>query len=150
MADRKIWEVIEGCLPHIRRLVMDVSPAGHGKTRFEPLKPRTDEDEVVEKERGFRVFASSEAPEIIEWGSTTSGFNVILVIAIGYYKDETMNHFAQSDFDSIRYELQNADNSEVDGLQFYHIPDKSIEWEIKDDFRFMNINILARIAATHS
>jgi len=144
----KIWEVIDNCIPQMRRLVMGITPAGKGATRFEPQKARTDDDEMVELERGFRVFSKGEAPEVIEWGAATRGYNVSMIIAIGYSKAEEMNHYAQSDFDSISYALQNADSSEVDGLQFYYVPEKSIEWEIEKDFRFMNINVLARVAAT--
>lgn len=150
MADRKIWEVVEDCLPHIRRLVMGVTPAGKGATRFEPQKARTDEDELVELERGFRVISKGETPVPREWGSTTRGLDVLLQVSIGYRMSEEMNHFAQSDYDSIVYALQNADSSTVDGLEFYFIPTEGIEWEIREDFRYMNINVLARIAATHS
>lgn len=144
----RIWEVIDDCIPQMRRLVMGITPAGKGSTRFEPQKSRTDEDEMVELERGFRIFATGETPEVIEWGAATRGYNVTLVISIGYGKSEEMNHYAQSDFDSISYALQNADSSDVDGLQFYYIPEQSIEWKIEKDFRYMNINVLARVAAT--
>lgn len=144
----KLWEVVDDCIPQIRRLIMGITPAGKGATRFEPQKARTDEDEMVELERGFRVFSKGDDAIVREWGAPTRNYDTTLIIAIGYHKSEEMNHYAQSDKDAISYALQNADNSEVDGLQFYFIPEQSIEWEIEKDFRYMNINILARIAAT--